>query len=83
MHGDMKGIFLKKCRKVVYLGHRRFLSANHPLRKKGKNFKGKADHQTKPGNQTSKDTLEARQDLRCLKERDNLHLEKTDDGAIT
>ena len=27
-----------------------------------------------------KDTLEARQDLRCLKERDNLHLEKTDDG---
>ena len=30
-----------------------------------------------------KDTLEAQQDLRCLKERDNLHLEKTDDGAIT
>ena len=41
---DIKGIFLKKCRKVVYLGHRRFLPANHPLRKKGKPFKGKADH---------------------------------------
>ena len=27
-----------------------------------------------------KDTIEARQDLRCLKERDNLHPEKTDDG---
>ena len=27
-----------------------------------------------------KDTLEARQDLRCLKERDNLHPEKTEDG---
>ena len=27
-----------------------------------------------------KDTLEARQDLWCLKERDNLHPEKTDDG---
>ena len=27
-----------------------------------------------------KDTLKARQDLRCLKERDNLHPEKTDDG---
>ena len=26
-----------------------------------------------------KDTLEARQDLRCLKEQDNLHLEKTND----
>ena len=28
-----------------------------------------------------KDTLEARQDLRCLKEQDNLHPEKTDDGC--
>ena len=27
-----------------------------------------------------KDTFEARQDLRCLRERDNLHPEKTDDG---
>ena len=27
-----------------------------------------------------KDIFEARQDLRCLRERDNLHLEKTDDG---
>jgi hypothetical protein len=27
-----------------------------------------------------KDTLEARQDLQCLKERDNLHPRKTDDG---
>ena len=28
-----------------------------------------------------KDTFEARQDLRCLRERDNLHPEKTDDGC--
>jgi hypothetical protein len=27
-----------------------------------------------------KDTLEAREDLKHMKERDNLHLEKTDDG---
>jgi hypothetical protein len=27
-----------------------------------------------------KDTLETREDLKCMKERDNLHLEKTDDG---
>jgi hypothetical protein len=46
---DIKGIFLKKCRKIVYLGHRRFLPVNHPLRKKGRHFKGKADHQTKLG----------------------------------
>jgi hypothetical protein len=142
----------------MYLGHRQFLPANHPVRKKGKHFKGKADHQTKPRNQTDedildrvnelkvifgkgpnnkpvskdanshapmwkkksifwelpfwqvlevrsaidvmhltknlcvnllgfigmygkpKDTIEARQDLRCLKEQDNMHPEKTDDG---
>ena len=28
----------------------------------------------------SKDILEARQDLQCMKERENLHLEKVDDG---
>ena len=27
-----------------------------------------------------KDTLEARQDLQCMKERENLHPEKVDDG---
>jgi len=27
-----------------------------------------------------KDSLEARQDLQCMEERDNLHPEKTDDG---
>ena len=29
----------------------------------------------------AKDTLEARQDMQCLKERENLHLEKVDDGC--
>ena len=28
----------------------------------------------------AKDTLEARQDLQCMKEQENLHLEKVDDG---
>ena len=32
---DIESIYLKKCRKIVYLRHRRFLPANHPLRKKG------------------------------------------------
>ena len=45
---DMEGIFLKKYRKVMYMGHRRFLPLNHALRKRGKHFKGKAEHQTKP-----------------------------------
>ena len=29
----------------------------------------------------SKDTLKARQDLQCMKEQENLHLEKVDDGC--
>jgi hypothetical protein len=29
----------------------------------------------------AKDTVEARQDLQCLKERENLHTEKVDDGC--
>ena len=64
--GDMKGIFLKKCRKVVYLGHRRFLPANHPVRKKDKHFKGKADHQTKPRNRTSEDVLDMVNDVKVI-----------------
>jgi hypothetical protein len=28
------GIHLKNCKKVVYMGHRRFLPEKHPLRKK-------------------------------------------------
>ena len=41
---DLDSVFLKKCRKVVYLGYRRFLRVNHLVRKKGNHFKGKADH---------------------------------------
>ena len=32
----------------MYLGHRRFLPKQHPVRKKGKHFKGEADHRTNP-----------------------------------
>ena len=63
---DIKGTFLKKCRKVVYLGHRRFLPTNHPLRKKGKHFKGKADHQTKSGNRTGDDVLNMVKDVKVV-----------------
>ena len=43
-----KGTYLEKCKNVVYLGCRQFLPANHPVRKKGKHFKGEADHRKKP-----------------------------------
>jgi hypothetical protein len=42
------GIHLKNCKKVVYMGHCRFLPEKHPLRKKGLHGKGKADYRTKP-----------------------------------
>ena len=31
-------LYLKNCKKVVYMGHRRFLPLNHPLRRKRKIF---------------------------------------------
>ena len=34
--------------KNVYPGHRRFLPKQHPVRKKGKHFKGEEDHRMKP-----------------------------------
>ena len=45
---DTDSIYLASCRKNVYLGHRRFLPTNHQCRKKGKHFKGEADHRKKP-----------------------------------
>ena len=44
--GETESIHLGN--KNVYMGHRRFLVPKHPLRKKGKHFKGEADHRSKP-----------------------------------
>src|SRR4051812_24118439 len=40
-----------------------FLSTNHPLRKKGKHFKGEADHRKKPVCRTGDDILDMVKDL--------------------
>ena len=45
---DTNSIWLTHCRKCVYMGHHRFLPIRHAVRKKGKHFKGQADHRTKP-----------------------------------
>jgi len=50
----------------MYLGHRRFLPVNHLVRKKGKHFKGKADHQTKPLNLTGDDVLKMVKDIKVV-----------------
>ena len=64
--GDLQAIYLKKCRKVVYLGHRRFLAKNHQLRKKGKHFKGTAEHRSKPGNRDGAEVFEMVKDLKVV-----------------
>ena len=50
----------------MYLGYRRFLSMNHPVRKKGKHFKGKVDHQCKPRNRTGEDVFEMVKDVKVV-----------------
>ena len=54
---ETESTYLKHCRKVVYMSHRRFLAANHPVRKKGKHFEHKADHRTKPKHRSGKQCL--------------------------
>nr|ABA95952.1 transposon protein, putative, CACTA, En/Spm sub-class [Oryza sativa Japonica Group] len=51
---ETESTYLKHCRKVVYMGHCRFLAANHPVRKKGKHFEHKADHRMKPKHHSGK-----------------------------
>nr|ABG66009.1 transposon protein, putative, CACTA, En/Spm sub-class [Oryza sativa Japonica Group] len=121
---ETESTYLKHYRKVVYMGHRRFLTANHPVQKKGKHFEHKADHRTKPKHRSgktvfamvkdlkefldvrhaidmmhltknlcvnllgfldvygkSKDTLEARNDLKHMEQRGDLHPEPKEKGS--
>ena len=63
---ETESIYLDKCKKVVYLGHRRFLPRKHPLRKKGKHFKGEADHRKKPVLRTGDDVFDMVKDLEVI-----------------
>jgi hypothetical protein len=50
----------------VYLGYRRFLAKNHQLRKKGKHFKGTAEHRSKPGNRDGAEVFKMVKDLKVV-----------------
>ena len=63
---DTESIYLDKSRKNVYLGHRRFLPTNHQCRKKGKHFKGEADHRKKPAMRTGDHVLAMVNDLHVI-----------------
>ena len=60
---DTDCMWLTHCRKCVYMGHRRFLPVRHQVRRKGKHFKGQADHRTKLKHRTGSDVLEMVKDL--------------------
>ena len=60
---SIKGTHLENCKKVVYLENRRFLPTNHPVRKKGKHFKGVAEHRKKPEPPSGEDVLRMVNDL--------------------
>ena len=61
-----KDTYLEKCKNVVYLGCRQFLPANHPVRKKGKHFKGMTDHRRKPVHRTGDDIFGMVKDLEVI-----------------
>nr|AAN16339.1 TNP2-like protein [Oryza sativa Japonica Group] len=63
---ETESTYLKHCRKVVYMGHRRFLAANHPVRKKGRHFEHKADHRTKPKHRSGKTMFAMVKDLKVV-----------------
>ena len=63
---NTESIYLKKCQKVVYIGYRRFLPIKHPLRRKGKHFKGEVDHRTKPENRSGEDVFNMVRDVQVV-----------------
>ena len=63
---DTNSIYLDNCKKNVYLGHHRFFPSRHPVRKKGKHFKGEADQRTKPCQRTGDDVHDMVKDLKVI-----------------
>jgi Transposase family tnp2/Domain of unknown function (DUF4218)/Domain of unknown function (DUF4216) len=63
---DTDSMYLKHCRKVVYMGHRRFLAARHQIRKKGNHFNGQGDHRTKPMHRNGSHVFQMVKNLRVV-----------------
>jgi len=45
---ETDSLYRKNSRKVIYMGYHRFLPLKHPLRRKGKHFKGEPETRAKP-----------------------------------
>jgi hypothetical protein len=60
------GIHLKNFKKVVYMGHRRFLTKKHPLRKKGLHWKRRLIIVQSPPHVKGEEIFEMVKDLRVV-----------------
>ncbi|XP_042404675.1 uncharacterized protein LOC121994831 [Zingiber officinale] len=60
---DICSMWLKYSRKFAYMGHRRFLAADHPFRQKKKWFNGKKERKGKPRPLTGLQILNAVKDI--------------------
>src|SRR4051812_37882531 len=63
---ETESVYLDKCKKVVYLGYRRFLPNLHPVRKKGKHFKRLAEPRRKPVLRTGEEVFGMVKDLEVI-----------------
>ena len=66
---ETDSMYLKHCRKSVYMGHRRFLPIKHPLRRKHAHYGGRADHRTKPRHHCGKIVFEMVKDIKVVFEK--------------
>ena len=66
---ETDGMYLKHCRKIVYMGHHQFLPIRHLLRKKHAHCGGMADHRTKPRHRCGKIVFEMVKDIKIVFEK--------------
>jgi hypothetical protein len=63
---ETDSMYLKYCRKIKYMGHRRFLPIKHPLRRKHAHYGGKTYHRTKPRHRCGKMVFEMVKDIKVV-----------------
>ena len=63
---DTCSVYLKHSKRVVYLGHRRFLPPKHPLREEGKHFEGIGEKHKKPLHRDGKLVFSMVKDLKVV-----------------
>src|SRR6266540_3902996 len=63
---DTSGVWLKNCKKVVYVGTRRFLLPDHPFRRNKKSFNGKIETRPSPVFRDGKQVFAMVKDVRIV-----------------